>query len=410
MQTRKLACCFLATLVPACCSTHPSATTDAARSEQKLRIDADFPGGNIVVEGIEGNRVTLRNSQRDTEGWWFYWYFRVQGAAGRTLTFSFEGCRRPPVSVYGPAVSTDAGRTWKWLGHESVERHSFTYSFGADVAEARFCVAMPYTDSDLQSFLQRHHGSPHLKLGRLTTSRKGRKVHTLRIGRLDGQCMHRVLITARHHACETMANFMLEGIMETVIAYPRGQWLRENVEFLAVPFMDTDGVEEGDQGKSRMPHDHNRDYRNTSIYPEVATMRELGPRWGDGKLHLAFDLHCPGLSGGGNETLFFVGPQDPRHWENLQRFSCILESLPVNGLPFYSENNLPFGKNWNTAERFVHGKTMTRWAAEIPGIDFASTLEVPYANASGTAVTAESARVFGGTFAEAITRYLRSRK
>lgn len=58
-------------------------------------------------------------------------------------------------------------------------------------------------------------------------------------------------------------------------------------------------------------------------------MRDLGPRWGEGKLHLAFDLHCPGLSGGGNETLFFVGPQDPRHWENLQRFSLSRNVSPV---------------------------------------------------------------------------------
>ena len=35
-----------------------------------------------------------------------------------------------------------------------------------------------------------------------------------------------------------------------------------------IPFVDIDGVENGDQGK-QAPHDHNRDYINSPIYPET---------------------------------------------------------------------------------------------------------------------------------------------
>ena len=41
-----------------------------------LNIDADFPGGNIVLDRIEGDTVLLHQDLRDTEGDWFYWYFR----------------------------------------------------------------------------------------------------------------------------------------------------------------------------------------------------------------------------------------------------------------------------------------------------------------------------------------------
>ena len=47
-------------------------------------IDGDFPGGNVVLERIEGDAVYLHQDQRDTPGFWFYWYFRVRGATGRT--------------------------------------------------------------------------------------------------------------------------------------------------------------------------------------------------------------------------------------------------------------------------------------------------------------------------------------
>ena len=81
-----------------------------------------------------------------------------------------------------------------------------------------------------------------------------------------------------------MASWTLEGVLEAVLAdTPDGRWARENVEWMAVPFMDLDGVEQGDQGKNRQPHDHNRDYLGRSIYPTVAALKEFVPGWSAGK-------------------------------------------------------------------------------------------------------------------------------
>ena len=51
-------------------------------------VDASFPGGNILVEKIEGDTVCLKPELKGTARRWFYWYFRVTGAGGRTLTFA----------------------------------------------------------------------------------------------------------------------------------------------------------------------------------------------------------------------------------------------------------------------------------------------------------------------------------
>ena len=83
-----------------------------AREEAPVFIDAEFPGGNIIVDRVEGDIVHVRPDLRDTEGWWFYWNFRVSGVAEkRTLTFDFG--ERSPIGVHGPAVTIDTAMRWR---------------------------------------------------------------------------------------------------------------------------------------------------------------------------------------------------------------------------------------------------------------------------------------------------------
>jgi len=373
--------------------------------EADLIIDSEFPGGNLLIDRVQGDRVFLCQDVRDTRGTWFWWHFRVRGAAGRTLTFAFT--KGNVIGVRGPAVSTDGGRTWAWLGKEAVKGASFTYTFAPDADKVRFCFAMPYFEADLRRFLGRFEGDPHLKADTLCTTRKGRKTERLHVGQLNGEPDHRVLVTCRHHCCECMASYALEGLVETILTgEDAGKWLREHVELLAIPFMDKDGVEDGDQGKNRKPHDHNRDYGGESIYPSVKALRELAPKWSGGRLHAAIDLHCPHIRGAHNEVIYLVGSADPAIWKAQSRFGRILEAAATGPLPYRARNNLPFGKAWNTARNYGGQKSFARWAGELPGIRLATTFEIPYANASRKPVTAESARAFGRDIAKALRRYL----
>ncbi|MBQ6011409.1 MAG: hypothetical protein IJL17_22960, partial [Kiritimatiellae bacterium] len=53
-------------------------------------------------------------------------------------------------------------------------------------------------------------------------------------------------------------NVKVEKIDEVLSGSKEGEWIRDNADCVFVPFMDKDGVENGDQGKHRAPHDHNR--------------------------------------------------------------------------------------------------------------------------------------------------------
>jgi hypothetical protein len=378
-----------------------------ASENTTFSIATDYPGGNILVERIDGNTVHLLPDLRDTEGWWFYWNFKVSGASGQTLTFRFSG--RDPIGVRGPAISIDDGATWSWLGADKVKGASFSYFFPGDSGDVRFAFTVPYQESDLRGFLATRKRSSALAVEKLCTSAKGRRVEVLRSGCLDSAPRHRVLLTARHHACETMASFALEGLLAAVLAEnDDGPWFQHNVEVLAVPFVDKDGVEDGDQGKNRRPHDHNRDYNDTSIYPEVAALRAKVQDWSNGKLRVALDLHCPYIRGGHNEDIYIVGSADPAIWEQQQAFGEILEAVNKSPLPYQMSSNLPYGESWNTSANYTKGKSFGKWAGTLEGIGLATTLELPYANAGGEAVTPESARAFGRSLAKAIRAYLES--
>ncbi len=371
----------------------------------ELAVDCDFPAGNVIVDRIDGDDVHLRQDLRDTKGNWFYWHFRVRGGAGRTLTFHFTN--GDVIGVRGPALSVDDGETWAWLGRGAVDGPTFRYTFTEQTQDVRFCLAMPYTEMNLRAFLRRHAGNPQLRVQSLCRTRKGRTVERIHIGRLDGQPEHRVLLTCRHHACEMMAGYVLEGVMDAVLSdTDDGHWLRRHVEILAVPFMDKDGVEEGDQGKNRVPHDHNRDYAGKSIFPSVGALRAFVPTWSEGKLRAALDLHCPYVRGHRNEYIYFVGGPDQAIWERVRRFSATLERVQTGPLRHFAKDNLPFGQGWNTGKNYGSQKSFGRWAAEQPGVDVAATIEFPYANASGGEVTATTARAFGRDLARAIRVHL----
>ena len=357
------------------------------------KIDCNFPGGNIIVDRVVDDFVYLHQDLRDTKGDWFYWYFRVASAAGRTVNFYFT--KSTAIGAAGPAVSLDDGKTWKWLGEKSVTGDSFVFSFPKNVKAVRFCMAIPYLEETLAKFLKKH---GNIIKETLCLSRKKRKVEILRLGNPEGK--FKVLLTCRHHCCEMTASYALEGMMEEILSNRK---LRECADFLIVPFVDKDGVEDGDQGKNRKPFDHNRDYGRKSIYPEVKALRKLTENWLDNKPLFSLDMHCPWLKNGMHEQIFFVGQKAAAGKKSLLEFSKLLEKTKKCKLCYMVKDNLAYGVDWNTGTA-AH---FAGWAAALPKAIFASTIEIPYARVHGREVTPALARIFGKNLAKAILLFLK---
>ena len=365
-----------------------------------VTIDCDFPGGNIILERIEGDNVYLHQDIRDTEGDWFYWYFRVSGANGRTLRFHFT--QSNVIGTRGPGVSEDGGHTWYWLGADRVQNQSFEFTFPPDTKDIRFSFGMPYLQDKLDLFLKNYQNHPHLKIESLCQTPKGRNVALLRLASPNHQKTHRIIITARHHCCEMMQSYVLEGVITAILAdNPLGQWFQSHTECIIIPFVDKDGVEDGDQGKNRKPRDHNRDYDNDSIYAETQAIRSLISNWHP---TVALDFHCPHIRGKTNEMIYQVGLESEILWQEQCRFSTFLEQTST--LPYQASDNMPFGQGWNTKDNYGAGKSFARWTGELPNTRLASSIEFPYANVKEQDVSAENAREFGQDFTKALKAYL----
>jgi len=393
-----------------------------ANSAVAFTIDAKIPAGNAIIEKIEGDSVSLRQDLRGMRKGesWFYWAFRVKGAAGRTLKFNFtDPYAGGPVGVRGPAVTKDGGRTWSYPCDGKTTWKSFVYKFDSD-DEVRFYETWQYLPPEWEEFLVRHAADRGKKFvtGVLCKSRKGREVPNARFGCINGKPKYRVFMSSRHHASEATATAVIEGVAAAFLADDDlGRWLCENVELMVVPFTDYDGVVDGDQGKNRDPHDHNRDY-SEFLFPETRGIRDWIMTHAGGRLDIFIDAHCPWIRDSNPKTAsneFLYTPwKNPKILPDIaaeHRFSELLEKLQCGSMRYRAANDLAFGKLWNKGVNYSQGWSAVMWVAHtVKGLAIARSLEVPFANANGAVVTPQTCRDLGRDIAKVYRALLSERE
>lgn len=369
----------------------------ARAKENIMKIDKQIIGGNIEVLEIDGDRVRVERELRDTrpDRDWFYWAFRVTGAAGRTVTFEFPHKNR--VGYFGAAVSPDQIH-WSWSGKRKItvledesRIESFTYTFGEDENETYFAHDMVYVPARFEQFC----AANGLAIEELCLSNKGRSVPFTRFGSGD----RKILLTSRHHACESTGTHVMESVLQSFIDEPL-----EGYEIVCVPFVDYDGVLDGDQGKHRLPHDHNRDYPldgSESLYTSCAAIRRFVE---ENRVPYAFDFHSPKHLGKLNNKVSIIYKLEEKVPE-LRRFAELFSSkITSDAFPYDPENDMPPNTGWNldTSETFA------RYLLERPESRLAFTLETPYfGEKDGSAVVTEaSLSALGKSFAAALRDYI----
>lgn len=344
-------------------------------------IDQDFAGGNIIVVKTEENKAFLRPDMRGTNGEWFYFNFRVRGAAGKEITFDVGGNY---VSPFGVSISHDGVHYAFYPEKMRFTDKQFSYAFSADENETYFAFSMPYQTERFYGFVKKL----NIETRVLCVSEGGREVPYIRMGNGD-KC---IVLSCRQHCCESVASYVLEGMLEKL----------KNADFLAeycvyiLPFSDIDGVENGDQGKNRVPHDHNRDYTNRPIYNVIRSWLSL---LDDKDVRIFIDLHNPYLYGGENDYLSFVYSKDID--TALDRFSAIFEKK-TQGTYFPHEAkydvrlNMLYNKPTTSAKDYFCHR----------GAEIATTLETPY---FGLKLPEEKAFIdIGKYLVETIGEYLKA--
>ena len=395
--------------------------------QAEIRVDADFPGGNVKVESIdqEANVVCVRPDLRDTKSNYFYFYFRVTGAENRTVTFKFPE-KSTNFGAVGPNVSVDGGKTWKYLGEKEyyasgtkfpADQHEFTWTFGPNDSDVRFAFGTPYTQSNWDEFMAQYRAREDVRFETLCRSRLDKRdVELFRVPYLgQGKPRFYLAFTARHHACESSASPVMEGMISFCLSdAPEAQWLRQNAEIVFIPFMDKDGVEDGDQGKNRSPHDHNRDYVQ-ELYPSVKAFKKLIVKESEGIPLVFMDLHAPNIRGGNNEFYYSHGPIEMEKMNPI--WNRFREKLAEN----QKDGTLKYEPKWDVPGRsdgkYNSIRTFTGkdgnlsssrvWAQGLPNAYFTNCMEFGYSLCGNATITPVTGRELGRNVMKTLAEILK---
>ena len=347
-----------------------------------FEISKDFTGGNIEVISANNNEVKLQRELRDTSDEWFYWAFCVKGAQGKTVKFDIGDDYLGP---FGPAVSHDL-ENWQWLNKRDSDR-CFTYTFSEDEKCVYFAHNMLYHPKRFADFAKKR----NLKPQTIAKAKNGDDIPYVTFGTGDEY----ILLTARHHACESTGNYVLEGVLEELI-----KCLPNNLSVMCVPFVDYDGVVNGDQGKNRIPHDHNRDYGKNvpPIYNTVKFIRDFA---GTHNIKYAFDFHSPWHRYNENDTVF-IPMKNYRQIKDITKFSAIFEKEnEKNTLKYFVKNNMLPDIKWNNSGSSCFGSYM----GEMTDSVLSFTLETCYFGTENCVFNEKNALTLGHNFARALNKF-----
>jgi hypothetical protein len=358
-----------------------------------LRIDTAFPTGNGVVVASPDDTIILDRDIRDSIGDRWYWHIRLRPSASATV--HIRTARPLLLGQFGPAVSR--GGVYEWLRTTPQPDGGFEIEMTTG-AEIRICATLPYGPNELDAFRRR--SQPHVDWRTLTTSEQNRPVPILAVPSPRASTL--LVLTARHHACEATASYVLEGAVDRFVAYRHGDHpAARRCDLLAVPVLDIDGVHQGDQGKGRRPWDHNRDYGANSRYHAVAALRSRLA--GDTRPTFALDLHTPGLRGPLEERPYVVASGDPGDEDKARE---LLAAFTQGGHSRQDDQGdtakvLTFEGEWNSVSSRGQ-RSCSAWMRSRPANRLGLTIEYPNAVDRKTPITPHAAREFGATLMRAL--------
>jgi hypothetical protein len=242
----------------------------------------------------------------------------------------------------------------------------------------------------------------------LCKSKKGRPVWALRIDETDANDTGRTVIwlQARQHAWESGGSWVSKGLLDWLAsADPAAQTLRKKHIIILIPIMDVDNVEDGMGGKNQKPHDHNRDWSEEPVHPEVqAAIAGLRRYRKSLPVSLFIDLHNPGP--GDSRPFFFTPDKELLSLAGRNQLTQFLDAAvqemkgPLKLSPTPRETSRSYDVNYL--------KISINWVAKNLGEGVVPVcLETTWNSPQSTAPNYER---IGKELGAAIEKYLRTRK
>jgi hypothetical protein len=292
----------------------------------ELSVTSDFASGSgdVIAISVAENmaKIEITPSLRTDRGWPCWWYVRIDGAdMGQRIDLTVHGNEQPfrgsqklsaNWALPQRAVFSVDDVMWKQTDPAMTTPKTATYSIVAPSTTFWVAWGPPFHSQHAGALLNEvslqltNAGEPNMRF-ELARSRDNRPVQAIRFGNANAN--NAVWVQARQHAWESGGSWVGDGFIRWATSgEPLAEQLRQHAEIFFVPIMDVDNVDRGAGGKDATPRDHNRDWADRPIYPEVLAAQSAIQRQIDaGRLRVYIDLHNPAPS---DHVPFYFGPLD----------------------------------------------------------------------------------------------------
>ena len=338
-----------------------------------MHVSSAFDSGNIEIVGAsKTGRVELQ-IRPDAGGDHFQWFhYRVTGARDVKLAMRIVNAKQVSYpdgwKNYRACASYDRDDWFRvdttWDGEVLEIQHT------PEADSVYYAYFAPYSlerHADLVAAAQCVDGVTHERLGATVD---GRDLDLLRIG--SGEKGRRACwIIARQHPGETMAEWLVEGLLERLLDAEDavGRWLLERAEFFIVPNMNPDGSARGHLRNNAAGANLNREWESPSMErsPEVYLVRE---RMRAAGVDFFLDVH-------GDEVLpynFISGAEGIPSWNDAAaaRQQRYVDALLAASPDFQTEHGYPLSKPGEANMTMA-----SNWVGEAFGC-LSMTLEQPF--------------------------------
>ncbi|MCU8082397.1 M14-type cytosolic carboxypeptidase [Shewanella sp. SM23] len=259
-----------------------------------MRISANFDGGNIQVVNLDNKDDIQLAIRPDAGGEFYQWFnFRFEGEVGNHYTLNIINAGTASYTKgwedYQAVASHDRQHWFRIPTQYQDGKLSISIELDCDAIQIAYFAPYSYERHlDLLSGAQLH---PDVNLEHLGLTLDGRDITLMKVGNGDPS-KRNIWITARQHPGETMAEWLVEGLVNRLLDNdcPTAKALLDKANFYIVPNMNPDGSVRGHLRTNAIGINLNREWQTPSlekspeVYHVVNKMQQTG-------VDLFYDVH-----------------------------------------------------------------------------------------------------------------------
>lgn len=344
-----------------------------------MTITDNFDGGNIHCLNINNSgQIDLKIKKDNNSDFLQWFYFKLTGAKNKACNLKILNAGETSY-VKGwedyRAVASYDREIW-FRVDTSFDGEALNISHKPEYDIVYYAYFAPYTMEQHHDLIAKAQLSPLVEYIHLGETLDGQDMDLLKIGK-EAEGKKTCWLIARQHPGETMAQWCVEGILDTLLDEedPIARELLKKTIFYIVPNMNPDGSKRGNLRTNASGANLNREWLNPSMEnsPEVFLVREKMQETG---MNFCLDIH-------GDEALaynFIASAEGTSSW-NEQKQEI---------LDFYQNSLVQANPDFQTKigyEKDKHGEALMTVGTNYIAHTFsclAMTLEMPFKDTQDT--------------------------